>query len=187
MIDINQLRKGIFLELDNTIYQVTDYQHFKTGKGNSEARIRLKLKELKSGINTERVFQTSDRLPRAIIERRPSQFLYSDGELFYFMDSESFEQVAFNRNSIPDTVPFLKEGMELTLVVHRENAISVELPVAVDLKVVEAEPGYKGDTASAITKMARLETGHTVQVPLFVNEGDTIKIDTRTGGYLSKG
>ena len=186
MINVNDLKKGIVLELDKNLYQVIDYQLFKLGKGNSEARIRVKLRDLRSGANTERVFQTSDRVPRAMVERRAAQFSYLDGEMYYFMDSESFEQVGFSKDTISDSVPYLKDGMGVVLVVHGEKPIGLELPITVDLKVVDTSPGYKGDTATNVMKAATTETGLVVQVPLFIHEGVTIRLDTRTGNYLER-
>ena len=186
MINVNELKKGIVLELDKTLYQVTDYELFKAGKGNSEARIRVKLRDMKSGANTERVFQTSDRVPRAMVERRAAQFSYQDGEMYYFMDSESYEQVGFSKDTISDSVPYLKDGMGVVLVVHGEQPISLELPITVDLKVMDTSPGFKGDTATNVTKAATLETGLVAQVPLFVNRGDVVRLDTRTGNYLER-
>ncbi len=186
MINVNELKKGIVLELDKTLYQVTDYELFKAGKGNSEARIRIKLRDLKTGLNSQRVFQTSDRLPRAIVEKRQAQFAYQDGDIYYFMDSESFEQVAFNKDTISDSIPFLKDGMGVVLLLHGEQPVSLELPITVDLKVSDTSPGFKGDTASNVTKPATVETGTTLQVPLFVNNGDVVRVDTRTGQYLER-
>jgi elongation factor P len=186
MIAIGDLKKGMIMEFDGGLYEVVNYEHFKLGKGNSEARIRLKLKDLRTGVPSERVFQTSDHLPRTYVESHKAQYLYEDHGLYYFMDGETFEQSFFPQEQLQDILPFLKEEMEVDVLVHGNEAISVRLPITVTLKVVETPPGFKGDTASAGTKPARLETGLTLQVPFFVSEGDVIKVDTRVGQYLER-
>lgn len=174
------------LEFGRDLFEVISYEHFKLGKGNSEARIRLKLKDLRSGDATERVFQTSDHLPRAIVESREAQYIYEDSGLLYFMDSQTFEQMALSKKQLEDIVPYLKEGMIVEVLTRGETPVTVKMPITVDLKVVETGAGFKGDTASAATKPAKLETGVTIQVPLFVNSGGVVRVDTRTGLYVER-
>lgn len=184
MIDAGGLRKGITIELEGGLYQVVDFQHIKIGRGS--AQVRLKLKGIKGGHNIERVFQASERFTRAMLELRPIQYLYQEGDLYYFMDKESFEQIPLQKSKLGDSASYLKEGMDLEISVYKENMVGIELPSAVTLKVTETGPSFKGDTASAGGKPALLETGITVQVPFFVATGDTIKVDTRTGEYLER-
>jgi elongation factor P len=186
MIATNELKKGMYLEFDDALYEVIVYDHFKLGKGNSEARIRLKLKNMITGLTNERVFQTGDHLPRAFVEIHKAQYLYEDQGLYYFMDSESFEQSFFPADRLREAIPFLKENTEVELLINKGAPVTVTMPITVNLKVADAPPGFRGDTASAGSKTAKLETGHTVQVPFFVNIGDTIKVDTRTGQYLER-
>lgn len=184
MIDAGELRKGLTIEIDGILYQVIDYQHIKMGRGS--AQVSLKLRNLRDGHTTERGFQASERFTKAFIEYRPVQFLYADGDLFHFMDTENFNQLSLGKKQLGDAVKYLKEEMNLELLMHNDEAIGVEMPKAVELKVAEAPPGFRGDTASAGTKPAKLETGISVNVPLFVNTGDIIKVDTRTGQYLER-
>ncbi|MEW6033245.1 MAG: elongation factor P [Chloroflexota bacterium] len=166
------------------MYQVVDYQHIKMGRGS--AQISLKLRNLRDGHIIERGFQASEKFTKAFIEYRPVQYLYSDGDLYHFMDTENFNQLSLNEAQLGDAIKYLKEEMNLELLVHRDEPIGVEMPKAVELKVAETGPGFKGDTASAGSKPSKLETGITVNVPLFVNKGDTIKVDTRTGQYIER-
>lgn len=184
MIDAGELKKGITIELDGNLYQVLDYQHIKMGRGS--AQIRLKLRDLRAGYITERSFQASEKFKRAFLERRPVQYLYNDEHLYYFMDTKTFEQIPLDRSMLSDALNYLKEGLELELLTHQGKAVGIELPVSVELKVVETGPAFKGDTATAGSKPARLETGVTIKVPLFINNGDVIKVDTRTGEYLER-
>jgi len=184
MIDAGELRKGLTIEIDGIPYQVMDYQHIKLGRGS--AQVSLKLRNVRDGHATERAFQASERFARAFIEYRPVQFLYRDGDLYNFMDTDNFNQLSLGKEQLGDAVKYLKEEMNLELLMYKDEAIGVEMPKAVELKVVEAPPGFRGDTASAGTKPAKLETGINVNVPLFVNTDDVIKVDTRTGQYLER-
>jgi elongation factor P len=184
MIDTGDLRKGITIELDGKLYQVMDYQHLKLGRGS--AQVRLRLKDIQGGHTIERTFQAGDRFQRARLERRPMQFLYEDNGLYYFMDQETYDQLVLSTEQVEDTVHYLKENLELSIVIYQDKPISVELPLTVALRVADAAPGFKGDTASAGGKPATMETGLTVQVPFFINPGDTIKVDTRSGQYLER-
>ena len=184
MIDAGEVKKGITIELDGQLYQVIDFQHIKIGRGS--AQIRLKLKDVRAGHTTERSFQASEKFPRAFLERRPAQFLYHDDTFYHFMDTENFEQVQLDKAILSGALGYLKEGLVLQLLTHKGSAIGVELPVSVELQIAETGPGFKGNTASAGSKPAKLETGITIQVPFFINTGDTIKVDTRTGEYLER-
>lgn len=184
MIDAGELKKGMAIELDNQLFLVLDYQHIKLGRGS--AQLRLKLKNLKAGHIIERSFQASEKFVKAFLERKPAQFLYNDGNIYYFMDTETYEQFPIDKAKIEDSLSYLKEGLNLEIIFHKGNVIGVELPVSVELKVKETGPGFKGNTASAGSKPAILETGITIQVPFFINTGDIIKVDTRTGQYLER-
>jgi elongation factor P len=184
MIDAGELKKGITIELDGQLYQVLDYQHIKMGRGS--AQLRLKLKNVKAGHITERSFQASEKFVKAFLEKRTVQYLYNDGDIYHFMDSETFDQTAVDKNKIGAALGYLKDGLNIELVSYKGETIGIEIPLSVDLKVVDTGPGFKGNTVSAGTKPAKLETGITVQVPLFINNGDVIKVDTRTGNYLER-
>ncbi|MBI4497406.1 MAG: elongation factor P [Chloroflexi bacterium] len=184
MISPGDLKKGITIELDGTPYQVLDYQHIKMGRGS--AQIRLRLKDVKEGHIIERTFQASEKWPRARLDRRPVQFLYRDGESFHFMDQENYEQFELHESQVGDTSSYLVDGMTAEVLLYNDEPIGVELPLNVTLKVVETTPGFRGDTAQGGTKPATLETGLVVNVPLFVNEGDTIRVDTRDGSYIER-
>jgi elongation factor P len=184
MISSGELRKGITIELDGELYQVLDYQHLKLGRGS--AQTRLKLREIRGGHTIERTFQATEKFVRARLDFKNMQYLYNDGDLYYFMDEETFEQMPLNSGQLGDALNYLKEGMSLQVSSYKGELVGVELPITVELEVTETEPGFKGDTATAGTKPAKLETGITIQVPLFVNVGDTIKVDTRTGIYLER-
>lgn len=184
MIDAGGLKKGITIVLDNTLFQVLDYQHIKIGRGS--AQIRLRLRDVRGGHTTERSFQASEKFERAYLDHRPVQYLYTDGDLYYFMDTETFDQMTLDTEKVGDILGYLKEGANLELVLHKNETIGVELPTSVELQITETGPGFKGNTASAGSKPAVLETGITIQVPFFLNSGDTIKVDTRTGEYLER-
>jgi elongation factor P len=184
MIGSGDLRKGITIELDGTLYQVLDYQHIKIGRGS--AQLRLKLREVRGGHTIERTFQAGEKFVRARLDYRNMQYLYNDGDLYYFMDEENFEQFPLSLAQLGDAIDYLKESMSLQISSYKDELIGVELPITVELEVVETDPGFKGDTASAGNKPAKLETGITVQVPLFVNVGDVIKVDTRNASYLER-
>ena len=184
MIDTGDLKKGLTIELDGRLYYILDYQHIKMGRGT--AQVRLKLRDLRAGHTIERTFQAGEKFVRARLDRRSVQYLYQDGDLYYFMDSESFEQTLLAGTQLGDAINYLKEGLSLELLTYGNEAIGVELPNSVDLKVRETGPAFKGDTAQSGTKPAVLETGITIQVPLFVSIGDVVRVDTRTGNYLER-
>jgi elongation factor P len=184
MIDVNDLRKGVTFTVDGQLFKVLDYSHNKPGRGN--ATIRTRLRNLKTGATLDRTFQSGDRVQDIRLDHHIVQFLYRDGDLYYFMDTETYDQPALPAEVLGDSVNFLKEGLEVKLTFYEDQPIDVELPTAVELKVVESEPGVKGDTATGASKFATTETGLKVQVPLFVNVGDVIKVDTRTGAYLTR-
>ena len=183
MIGSGELRKGITIEHDGKLYLVIDYQHIKMKR---TALARLKLRDIRDGHTIERTFQSSEKFIRARLDYRSMQYLYSDGDLYYFMDEENFEQMPIDADQLGDVLSYIKEGMSVQISSYKDELVGVELPITVELKVVETEPGFKGDTASAGNKPAKLETGITVQVPLFVNTGDVIKVDTRDGSYLER-
>lgn len=184
MIDVNDLRKGVTFELDGELYRVLEYQHHKPGRGN--ATIRTKLRNLRSGSTVDKTFQSGDRVQDIRLDHSTVQYMYSDGNLYYFMDTETFEQPALSADLLGDAVNYLTEGITLELSSYEGKPLDTEIPLTVDLKVVSSAPGVKGDTATGATKAATLSTGLTVMVPLFVNEGDTIRVDTRTGQYLTR-
>ena len=184
MIDAGELRKGINIELDGGIYQVVEYQHVKMQQ--RQPVIKLKLRDIRSGNVTERNFQSGDKVTPAFLEHHSVQYLYNDGNLYYFMDNESYEQITLTAEQIGADVNYLKEGLTLEILTSKDETVSVELPTSVELQVIETEPGFKGDRATAGTKSAKLETGLAVQVPLFINVDDIIKVNTRTGEYLEK-
>ena len=184
MIDSGELKKGIIIELEGKLYQVLDYQHIKMGRGS--AQVRLRLRDVRSAHNIERSFQASEKFARARLDYHTMQYLYNDGELYYFMDEENFEQTPLTASQLGDALKYLKEGMSLEVLNHKGELVGVEIPIAVELRVAETGPGFKGDTATAGNKPAKLETGITIQVPIFVNNGDIVKVDTRTGEYLER-
>jgi elongation factor P len=184
MIDAGELRKGVVLELDGEIYQILEYQHVKMQQ--RQPVVKLKLRNIRNGNFTEKNFQSGDKVKTVFLEHRPVQYLYNDGELYYFMDNESYEQIMLTSKQIGDDANYLKEGQMLEILTNKGATVSVDLPASVELRVIETDPGFKGDRATAGTKAAKVETGATVQVPLFINTGDVIKVHTRTGGYLEK-
>jgi len=184
MISTGDLKKGITIELEGGLYSILDWQHIKMGRGS--AQVRLKLRDIRGGHTIERTFQAGEKFVRARLDHRSAQYLYSDGDLHHFMDSESFEQSVLNADLLGDALNYLKEGMSLDILSYDGEPINIELPNSVELEVAETGPGFKGDTATAGNKPATLETGITVQVPLFVNTGDTVRVDTRTGEYLER-
>lgn len=184
MIVAGDFRNGATFELDGNIFQVVEFQHVKPGKG--AAFVRTKLKNIVTGATVERTFNPSDKMPKAIIERKDMQYLYNDGDLYYFMDVESFEQLPLSKDSIGDALKFVKENMVVKILSHKGNVFGIEPPIFVELEIIETEPGFKGDTATGASKPATVETGATVKVPLFVNQGEKIRIDTRTGEYMER-
>jgi len=179
MIDVNQLRKGVTFELDGNIYRVLDYQHNKTGRGN--ASIKTKIRDLRSGATGMKTFTSGDRVQDIRLDHATVQYMYNDGDLYYFMDTETYEQPALSKEILGEAVNYLTEGMSLELETFEGQPIDIEVPLTVDLKIVSCEAGVKGDTATGATKSATLSTGLVVQVPLFVEQGDVIRVDTRTG------
>ena len=184
MIDAGELRKGVVVELGGEIYQVLEYQHSKMQQ--RQPVVKLKLRGVRTGNFVERNFQSGDKVATVFLEHRPVQYLYTDGHLYYFMDNETYEQIALTAAQVGDDTRYLKEGLELELLTCKGETVAVELPASVELRVTDTEPGFKGDRATAGTKPAKLETGVTIQVPLFVNTGDIIKVNTRTGAYSEK-
>jgi len=184
MISAGDFRNGITIELEGNVYQIIEFQHVKPGKG--AAFVRTKLKNIKSGGVIEKTFRPTEKCPQARIDRREMQYLYADGDLYNFMDTENYEQMAMSRADVGDTMKFVKENEMVKMLSHNGSVFAVEPPLFVELEITETEPGFKGDTATGATKPAVVETGATVSVPLFVNQGDIIKIDTRTGEYLSR-
>jgi elongation factor P len=184
MIDAGELRKGVVIELDGEIYQILEYQHVKMQQ--RQPVIKLKLRGVRNGNFIERNFQSGDKVAMVFLEHRPVQYLYNDGDLYYFMDNESYEQLMLTSAQIGDGTNYLKEGLMLEIQTCKGNTVAIELPASVELRVTETEPGFKGDRATAGTKAAKLETGVTIQVPLFITTGDIIKVHTHTGGYLEK-
>jgi elongation factor P len=170
--------------LDGELYKVTDWQHNKQGRGS--AQVRLQLKNLRSGTNIERTFQAGAKFDDVRMERRPLQFLYADGDHYNFMDPETYEQHAMSADLLGNATSYIKENDTVDFLMHNEDVVDVDLPAAVVLKIVKSDPGVRGDTATGAVKPATLETGLTVDVPLFVNEGDRIKVDTRSGKYLER-
>ena len=184
MISSNDFRPGVTIEIDNQVWQVVDFQHVKPGKG--AAFVRAKIKNLQTGAVIERTFNAGEKLPKAQVDRRPMQYLYADGDSFHFMDTETYDQVMLTKDQLTEALNFLKENMEITVLFFNGTIIGVELPNSVDLTVVETDPGIRGDTATGGTKPAKLETGYVVKVPMFINEGDVLRIDTRPGAYIER-
>ncbi len=184
MIDVNELRRGVTFTMDGELYKVLEYQHHKLGRG--KATIRTTLRNLRTGATIQHNFISGDRVEDIRIERRGVQYLYTDGDLYHFMDTETYDQMALSASMLGDQVRYLKEGTELVLATYEEEPLDVELPTTVDLKVVGAEMAVAGDTATGTLKRATLETGLEVQVPLFVKQGDVIRVDTRSGEYVTR-
>ena len=184
MISAGDFRKGITFEMDGSVYMVVDFQHVKPGKG--AAFVRTKIRNVLTGAVTERTFSPTEKFPKAMIETKEMQYLYSDGELYYFMDLESYEQIPLNYDQVEDAIKYLKENDNATIKFFKGEAFSVAAPNFVELQVTRTEPGFKGDTATGANKPATVETGAVINVPLFVEEGDTIRVDTRTGEYMER-
>ena len=184
MIDVNELRKGVTFELDGNLWKVLEYSHHKPGRGS--AIIRTKVHNLRSGATVDRTFNSSDRVQDVRLDHRQVQYLYKDGDLYHFMDLETYEQPVLNATILKEVLPFLTEGLQVELTEYNGQTLGVELPLTVELKVVDAEAAVKGDTATGATKNVVTSTGLHVQVPLFVNSGDSIRVDTRTGDYLTR-
>lgn len=183
MINATELRRGIIIEFDGKLYQVIEQQHVKMKRTALE---KVKLRDINAGHTIERSFQSDEKLVRVRLDTRQMQYLYNDGNLYYFMDQETFEQIPLTREQIGDGLNYLKEGNSVEVSSYKDEIVDVTMPITVELEVTRTEPGFKGDTATAGNKPAVLETGLTVQVPLFINEGDIIKVDTRNGTYLER-
>lgn len=184
MIYASDFRKGITFEINGEPHVVLDFQHVKPGKG--AAFVRTKYKNILTGATREEAFNPDDKFPKAHIETKVMQYLYSDGELYYFMDPESYDQIPLSYEQVEEAMKYLRENDEATIKFYKGNAFMVEAPNFVDLKIIETEPGVKGNTATNVTKAATVETGAVVQVPIFIEEGEVIQIDTRTGDYLGR-
>ena len=184
MVFAGDFRKGVTVEIDGKVYTIVDFQHVKPGKG--AAFVRAKLKGIDVNGVIEKTFRPTEKFTRAHIDRRNMQYLYNDGELFHFMDAESYEQIALSQDDVGETLTFVKENETVQMLSHNGKVFGIEPPVFVELVITETEPGFKGDTAQGATKPATVETGATVYVPLFVGSGEKIKIDTRTGEYLGR-
>ena len=184
MISAGDFRNGMTFEMDGGVYQVIEFQHVKPGKG--AAFVRTKYKNVITGSIVERSFNPTDKFEPARIERRDMQYLYNDGDLYYFMDNETFEQIALTEEKVGDAMKFVKENDNVKMVSYQGDIFAIEPPMFAELEVTETEPGVKGDTATNVTKPATVETGAQVAVPIFVNQGDKIQIDTRTGEYLKR-
>ena len=184
MIDVNDLRKGTTFELDGRLFRVLEYSHNKPGRGN--ATIRTKVRDIRTGATFEKTFQSGDRVQDIRIENRQMQYLYHDGDLYHFMDTATYDQIALDAKMLDDAVNYLMDGMNVIVQDYNGEALGVDLPITVDLKETQADIAVRGDTATGANKHVTVETGYRVQVPLFVNEGDTIRIDTRSGEYLTR-
>lgn len=184
MISASEFRNGVTIEYEGDIYVILEFQHVKPGKG--AAFVRTKLRNLVTGSVIEKTFRPNEKMGKALIERKDMQYLYNDGELYHFMDNETFEQMAVNSSDIGDSLKYVKENEMVKILSHNGNIFGIDPPLFVELQITETEPGFKGDTATGATKLAIVETGASVNVPLFINQGEIIKIDTRTGEYLGR-
>lgn len=184
MVSAGEFRKGMTVEIDGGVWQIVDFQHVKPGKG--AAFVRTKIKNVVNGNVLERTFNPTEKFPKAHVEKKDMEYLYSDGDIFHFMDTETYEQLPLNRDQVEDALPYIKENMNVTIRFFKGEPFSVEAPNFVELEVTETEPGFKGDTATAGNKPAIMETGAKIMVPLFISTGDRIRIDTRTGEYMER-
>lgn len=184
MVTAGDFRKGMTIEIDGQVWMIVDFQHVKPGKG--AAFVRTKMKNIMVGTVVERTFNPTEKYPLAHVERKEMQYLYNDGSLYYFMDNETYEQLPLDYEKVKDAMPYVKENTSVNIKFFKGDAFSVEAPNFVELQITETEPGYKGDTATGANKPAVLETGAKVTVPLFINEGDLIRVDTRTGEYMER-
>ena len=184
MLSAGDFRNGATFEMDGNIFSIVEFQHVKPGKG--AAFVRTKLKNVITGAVTERTFNPTDKFPTAYVERKDMQYLYNDGDLYYFMDKETYEQLPLNRDKLGDNFKFVKENTDVKMLSYKGDVFGVEPPFFVELQVTQTDPGFKGDTATNATKAATLETGAVIKVPLFINEGDMIRVDTRTGEYMER-
>jgi len=184
MIPVSELRKGVTFEADGQLWRVLEYDHYKPGRGN--AMIRTKLRNVRTGSTVSRTFLSGERVQDVRLEHKTVQYLYNDGDYYHFMDTETYEQPALPADTLGDVIPYLKEGTTLELEMYEGEPIGMAPPITVDLRVVDAPPGYAGDTATSASKEVTLETGMKLQVPLFIKTDDVIRVDTRTGAYLTR-
>ena len=184
MVTAGDFRNGVTFEMDGNVYSIIEFQHVKPGKG--AAFVRTQIRNVISGAVTEKTFNPNDKYPTAFIERKDMEYLYNDGDLYYFMDSETYEQLPISPNVLGDNFRFVKENMVCKVLSYKGNVFGIEPPNFVELQVTETEPGVKGDTATNVTKPATLETGAEIKVPIFINEGEMIRVDTRTGEYMER-
>jgi elongation factor P len=184
MISTGELKKGVIIEMDNQLFSILDYQHQKIGRGS--AQVRMKLRNVRTGSISDTTVQAGTKFPRVRLEQRAMQYLYAEDNNYFFMDQENYEQIGLSASQLGDTVSYLKDNMVIQVSFYESEPVDVEPPINVELQIVETDPGFRGDTASGGTKPAKLETGLVVQVPLFVNQGETIRVDTRTGTYLER-
>ena len=184
MISTGELKKGVIIEMDNQLFSILEYQHQKIGRGS--AQVRMRIKNVRTGSISDTTVQAGTKFPRVRLEQRQMSYLYAEDQNYYFMDQENYEQIGLSANQLGETVNYLKDGMIITVSFYETEPVDVEPPINVELQIVETDPGFRGDTASGGTKPARTETGLVVQVPLFVNQGETIRVDTRTGTYLER-
>lgn len=184
MIDVNELRSGVTFDLDGELYKVLEYSHHKPGRG--KATIRTKIRNMRTGSTTEKTFNSGDRVQNVRLDYRKAEFLYNEGDIYHFMDTETFEQPALDGAMLGDTIHYLMPNMEVKLTFYGSEPIDIDIPLTVEMKIVEAEMAVRGDTATGANKTVITETGLKVQVPLFVNDGDTIRVDTRNGAYLTR-
>ncbi len=184
MISAGEFRNGITFELEGNVFQIVEFQHVKPGKG--AAFVRTKLKNVITGAVVERTFRPTEKMPKAHIDRRDYEYLYSDGDLFYFMDTETYEQMPLSNEQLGDSLKFVKENMVVKVLSYKGSVFGIEPPTFVELEVTATEPGFKGDTSTGAVKPATLETGVTINVPLFIDQGEMIRVDTRTGEYMER-
>lgn len=184
MVSAGDFKNGLTVQIEGNVYQILEFQHVKPGKG--AAFVRTKMKNIINGGVVEKTFRPTEKFENAHIERKEMQYLYADGDLFYFMDTETYDQIAVNKDTVGDSLKFVKENENVKVISYQGSVFSIEPPITVELDIIETEPGFKGDTATGATKPATVETGAQVMVPLFVEQGDKLKIDTRTGEYLSR-
>lgn len=184
MISTSDLRRGLTVEIDGDLWSILEYHHLKIGRGS--AQVRMKMRNLKSGTTIERSVQAGEKFRRAVLDRHSVQYLYHEGDTYYFMDQSTFDQIALDSEKLGDAVDYLRDSMDLELLTYQDEPVSIELPNTVELRVVQTDPGVRGDTAAGGTKPAKLETGKVVQVPLFLNEDEAVRVDTRTGQYIER-
>ena len=184
MISAGDFRNGVTFELEGNVFQIVEFQHVKPGKG--AAFVRTKLKNVITGAVVERTFRPTEKMPKAHIDRRDYEYLYSDGDLFYFMDTETYEQMPLSEEQLGDSLKFVKENMVVKVLSYKGSVFGIEPPTFVELEVTATEPGFKGDTSTGAVKPATLETGVTINVPLFIDQGEIIRVDTRTGEYMER-